>query len=504
MLVSAILIGVCSIRVYLKHYTPARFFILAYVSLIASVLLLTGRNYTLLPITFLTTQSILIGTVGESILLSLAIADTINLLRNENRRFHSQLLESRESELSTLKEKFYRDSMTGLFNRNRMVLDMQKSLENSLFIVNADNFRQINDLYGTIIGNKVLIEMAKRLRDNGLPQGNRTYRLHADEFAVVIEAVLPPHGLKAIAERLIELCQGTAFGIDSLRIPLTVTVGIGSGAEDLMGKADTALNHARRHNMDFANYAPEFETKNKIQANLQCIDLLRYAIENDTVFPLFQPIMSNVTGVIEKYEALMRIRDRQGNIIPPGVFLEVAKSSKLYPRLSGSLIRKAIERSRTAKEDFSINISINDILNKEGMNEICESIASLPSDRNIVFEILESESIQAYEPVISFIGNAKSHGCKIAIDDFGSGYSNFRHILNLSVDYLKLDSTLIKEIHVNTNARVVTETISQFARRHGIRTIAEYVHSKDVYDVVREIGIDYSQGYFIGEPKPLP
>jgi EAL domain-containing protein (putative c-di-GMP-specific phosphodiesterase class I) len=137
------------------------------------------------------------------------------------------------------------------------------------------------------------------------------------------------------------------------------------------------------------------------------------------------------------------------------------------------------------------------------MDIIRECIDGHPQPQRIVFEILESESIEAYKPVMGFIDEVKGKGCLVAIDDFGSGYSNFNHILNLNVDYLKLDASLVKPIDSNANARAVVETISQFGKKLRIKTIAEYVHSKAIKDVVTEIGIDYSQGFFIGEPGDL-
>ncbi len=119
----------------------------------------------------------------------------------------------------------------------------------------------------------------------------------------------------------------------------------------------------------------------------------------------------------------------------------------------------------------------------------------------VVFEILESEGISSYEPVSHFIGEMKAEGCKIAIDDFGSGYSNFEHILRLNVDYLKIDASLIKNIHEDLNAQYIVETIIEFSQKLKIKTIAEYVHSSEVFKKVKKMGVHYSQGYFMGKPK---
>jgi len=119
----------------------------------------------------------------------------------------------------------------------------------------------------------------------------------------------------------------------------------------------------------------------------------------------------------------------------------------------------------------------------------------------IIFEITESEGIENYSDVQTFIQRVKRHGCQIAIDDFGTGYSNFEHIMKLNVDYLKIDGSLVKNIDTSVESRIVVETIIQFAKKLGISTITEYVHNKSVYNVVKELGTDYVQGFYIGKPN---
>ncbi|MFN4307762.1 EAL domain-containing protein, partial [Sulfurihydrogenibium azorense] len=148
----------------------------------------------------------------------------------------------------------------------------------------------------------------------------------------------------------------------------------------------------------------------------------------------------------------------------------------------------------------SINLSVLDILNEEISTEIIKTLKE--SDLKITFEILESEGIENYEDVSGFIKNVKSFGAKVAIDDFGSGYSNFAYILKLlDVDYIKIDASLIKNIHQDINSQIIVENIVNLAKKLGIKTIAEFVHCKEVFEKVKELGIDYSQGYYISEPK---
>ena len=119
---------------------------------------------------------------------------------------------------------------------------------------------------------------------------------------------------------------------------------------------------------------------------------------------------------------------------------------------------------------------------------------------NIVFELLETEGIENYNEVKTFISDIKKFGCKVAIDDFGSGYSNFSHILNLNVDYIKIDASIIKNIVEDKNSEYIAKLIVDFSNRVGVKTIAEFVHSKEVFEKVKDLGVDYSQGYYFSEP----
>jgi len=143
---------------------------------------------------------------------------------------------------------------------------------------------------------------------------------------------------------------------------------------------------------------------------------------------------------------------------------------------------------------------VRDIENRELTERIFEFLKSYRND--IIFEILESESIRNYRTVSQFIKEVKKLGAQIAIDDFGSGYSNFEFILKLDVDYIKLDSSLIKDIDRNINSQIIVETIVGFAKRLGKKTVAEHVHSEEVFEVVKELDVDFSQGFYFGKPSP--
>ena len=195
--------------------------------------------------------------------------------------------------------------------------------------------------------------------------------------------------------------------------------------------------------------------------------------------------------------------DENGNTISPMEFLPIAKKTKLYPQITAEVINQACTLFEKRKEEFSINLSVSDIVNEKTKQKIIDTIIHTGTASQIVFEILESEGIENYDEVAKFISEVKALGSKIAIDDFGTGYSNFENILKLNVDYIKIDGSLIRGIHSNPRHHVIVETITDFAHKIGTKTIAEFVSDEETYTIVKKIGINYSQGYFTGKPQIL-
>ena len=199
----------------------------------------------------------------------------------------------------------------------------------------------------------------------------------------------------------------------------------------------------------------------------------------------------------------MRINDEEGNVLSPASFLKIAKESRLYASLTEITVRKNFNAFKNSAYTFSVNLSIEDIMDKSFNDFLRKELNNNAQlGQRIIFEFLESEGIESYEIVLKFIKEMKNYGCKIAIDDFGSGYSNFEHILKLYVDYIKIDASLIKNIDKDINSEIIVETIVNFTKKLNIETVAEYVDSFEVYKKIKELGVDYSQGYFIGKPEP--
>ena len=195
--------------------------------------------------------------------------------------------------------------------------------------------------------------------------------------------------------------------------------------------------------------------------------------------------------------------DRDGHPVPTWIFLEIAQKAKLYPQVTKIVIDKAFKTfAKLPHIEFSLNLTIDDILSKSTTDYIYEKLENYEHTNRVIFEITESEEVNDYKVINDFIKGVKRYGVKIAIDDFGSGYANFDHIINIDADFIKVDGSLIQNINKDKNARIITEAIISFSNKLGKKTITEYIHSKEIFDIVKELGADYSQGYYLGEPSP--
>jgi len=401
----------------------------------------------------------------------------------------------------TLEYSIRHDNLTGLPNRYSFEEDVKRVGNPFFILINIDDFRSINDLYGTRAGDYVLKELADLLRSI-VPEelGGKVYRLGADDFGILFDAKLEI-SYEEIANQIIERIENHRFLYENNEISISVTAGI-STKHPLIETADIALKHSQRtRRSKIVVYSYEIDNKKQIERNLKLIRALKNAISGDRVVPYYQPIMNNLTGKIEKYEALMRVIDDNGSILDVEDILTIAKEAKLYGQLTKIILHKTFMYFRDKEYDFSVNISLEDIVNKSTREYIYSVIEEFKEvSYRLTFEILESEEVKDYEEFSSFIKRIKEYGVKIAIDDFGSGYSNFSYLINKDIDYFKIDGSLIKNIHKDTNARLVVETIVSFAKKANIKTIAEFVNSKEVFEAVKEIGIDYSQGYYVGVP----
>jgi EAL domain-containing protein (putative c-di-GMP-specific phosphodiesterase class I) len=257
------------------------------------------------------------------------------------------------------------------------------------------------------------------------------------------------------------------------------------------------------HRNRYVIYNPSIDQSEKIAKNIRISKQLKQAIASRNIVPYFQPIIDLETDEVIKYEALARLRLNEKEVLTPFHFLQAAKLSKLSGALTQMILEQTLEVASCTKSHFSVNITAGDILDEEEVREIFSLLHRYHDVAPLItFEILESEEIEDYDAIADFIKTIKKLGCHIAIDDFGSGYSNYEKLLQLDIDIVKIDGSLIKDVDHDDHAKLVVKTIVAFAKGAKLRKIAEFVHSAEVMHTVKKLCIDCVHGFYLGKPMP--
>ena len=395
------------------------------------------------------------------------------------------------------------DHLTQLPNRQKLLEDLQNGNDLKLSLFNVDRFKQINDYYGFETGDLVLIEIAHILRDQVIEKPLKLYKLPGDEYAIMADERTSCDDFNLFCKQIVNLFNHYKMRINNNSFEIYLSAGT-TCSKNYFTHAEIARDHAKAEGLPFVFFDENQQIKEQLLSNITWTQKLKKAIEEDRIVVFTQAIIDNATKKVNKHECLVRMIDEDGTVISPFKFLHIAKSSKLYSHITHTVIRKSFEYFASRSEDFSINLTIDDILSEETVTYLIMQLKKYDGIANrLILEIVEDEGIENYDKVSSFIETVKHLGCRIAIDDFGTGYSNFDYLMKLNVDFVKIDGSMIKYLDHDANAKVVTELIISFAKRLEIKTIAEFVHSETIHEIVTDMGIDYSQGFHLAEPKMI-
>ena len=288
----------------------------------------------------------------------------------------------------------------------------------------------------------------------------------------------------------------------------TICVIDGCTAGDVESVYNSAKLEMMNDNIQFyvAEAGDDRLDEESIRERYRMVNVINYAIGHDKIIPYFQGIYDNKNNTIHHYESLMRLEDENGRIYYPSEFLDVARSyGLLYDSMSRIMIEKVFNRFRNHENiSVSMNLGLRDIKNKNIVDFIYESLSLCEHPENFVFEILENEDLDDYELLVAFVDRVHELGGRISIDDFGSGYSNLEHILNINMDYIKIDGSIVKKCcedraAINLIALIMSLREMSFA---NVSIIAEFVENEQIQDKLLEYGVDYSQGYLFSKPAP--
>lgn len=395
------------------------------------------------------------------------------------------------------------DLLTSLPNRFDLIQSLQSLGHANIFLLDIDNFSHINNAYGFEVGDRVLVEVA-RLIGIVKPLSSRLFRLNSDEFVILCTEMMSIKKLSELASSIISFFDQTEiFSEGDITIKISISVGISIGRDcEILTYARTAIKELREHKRaSYKIYDPNSAFIKKQQENIYWIHKIKEAFENEQLVTFYQPIVNNKTKKIQKYECLIRIRNN-GIITPPIRFMEASRLTGTLTLLTKTVIEQSFKKFSTTEYEFSINITNTDLyLNylEEYLLKCAKKYAIDPS--RVTLEILEDVTTLNTPEILAQLSSLKYYGFKISVDDFGSQSSNFSRLLEFSPDYLKIDGSFVKNILSDKNSLVIVEAVVLLCKKSNIKVIAEFVHSAEVQAKIEELGVDYSQGYFFGEPR---
>jgi len=396
------------------------------------------------------------------------------------------------------------DENTGLPNRVKLAQDASEQTNFIFAIFSLDNYDIIKNYYGYDAAFLTLKNLAIMLSDLLEPQKVGVYKLASGEFGFLANESLDLDWFKQICRFSIEKTESFIVEIEGDAIDLHASVGLTSSKENYLSYSGLALRSAKDNRTPLVYYEDQDNLIAQYENNLNWTKKVKSALAEDRITLFVQPLIDASNMKVTKYECLVRLIDEDGKHISPFFFLDVAKKTNLYHQITHRVISTAFKVfSQVPEKEFAINLSAEDILHSKTVDYLESQILKYNIGNRVVLEIVESEGIDSFKEVTDFIIKMKSLGCKIAIDDFGTGYSNFSYLMQLKVDLIKVDGSLIKDIDHNPNSQVICSTILKFSNELEMSTVAEFVHSEEVLAYVKDMGFDYFQGYHLGEPEPI-
>jgi diguanylate cyclase (GGDEF)-like protein len=397
----------------------------------------------------------------------------------------------------------YLDQLTKLQNRNALIKDTKTIEKSTLALINIDKFSILNDLYGEDYGDKILLSFVSKTKEAFKCDLYNIYRVGSDNFVILCQDQnTDAKEFKSICKEFIKKTNSQGIQIGEEDIDISITIGIAqSNDQHAFEYAQRVIPKARKRYLDILEYDKEqFEQKKDIEENIAWIKKLKSGLTDGKFQPYFQPIIDAQTKKIYKYEALIRYIEDDGTEIAPYKFLTIAKKARLFPIIIKIMLSSVLEIIKEKQIRVAVNLSFEDMVNNDTNQFIFDTLEAYKDEAKLLdFEILESEEIEDFEIVKNFIAKIRLYGCQIGVDDFGAGYSNFNMLEALNVDFVKIDGSLIREIDTLPKHALIVETISDFCTKLGIKTVAEFVSTEEIYQKTKSLGIQYMQGWYFGK-----
>jgi len=415
------------------------------------------------------------------------------------------------------------DPLTGLLNRRRFAAELTRQLAYSsrygeaggvVLLLDLDNFKYVNDAFGHSAGDEVLAGVAGALSTR-LRATDVLGRLGGDEFAIIAPGVDVPEA-QELASDLTALIASSASLPGAAAATLTTSIGIApfggarETAGDLMVEADIALYEAKDTGRDRAVvYDHDRDRRRHLRTRLTWSERIRACLEHDLFVLRCQPIQDLRTGRADHYELLLRMPSEDGELLAPATFLYTAARFGLSSAVDRWVLSRALDLLADREHvDGAVCLHVNlagESVTGDDLPRFLEE--QLPArsiePSRIVLEVTETAAIANMNDTREFIGRIRALGCGFALDDFGAGFASFYYLKHLPFDYLKIDGEFVRNLTASATDKLLVRSIVQIAHGLGQRTVAEFVADGPTEALLRELGVDYAQGYHLGRPVPI-
>ncbi|MBT0879852.1 MULTISPECIES: GGDEF domain-containing phosphodiesterase [unclassified Campylobacter] len=461
------------------------------------------------------------------------LGDNIELINKVDVTKKILQIKDYKTKLDNMQKKLDTDSLTGLLSlqalQDRELKDDKANKNNIFLYLKIDNFNDLRLNYSTIMIDEIIKIFANSLKNalnvknnDEVLKSTSIYHLQLDEFCIVYKN----HEEAMAAADLIQnhFKTQTMNSTRGKKNKFELKINSGMELKDLeLNIGISSERDIRKSNQEIINrlaqailasyetiktkepycvYKEGLSIEKQHAEQQRVVGQIRYALENDKIFVVCQGVHNSITKEVSYYEVLVRLRDEHNNIVSPGLFLDVARKVGLYKDIQEVVINKVFDLiEQYPNANFSINLANSDIINKETRDVFEGRLEKCSRPEALCVEILESESIDKYDDLSNFLKSISFRGCKIAIDDFGSGYSNFYRLLKIKFDYLKIDGSIIESLVIDNNARTVLETLVGFAHKQGYEVVAEFVKNQEILKIVQDYGIEKAQGYELSKPE---
>ena len=402
------------------------------------------------------------------------------------------------------------DTLTSVYKKQYLEEFFNKhSVESyDAMLIDIDEFKEINQKFGHEAGDRIIVEFTKTLLGT-LSEDSRVIRVGGTEFLVIVPKV--NNNIESLANNVFRTLQEKKYLIENEVISVTVSMTAmripeeTTSIQNIQRLLDEKLLKVKSKGKNDVAILGIDHIENVMYSN---IDYIKEALEEERLICLYQPICNTKTKEIVKYETLVRLTDKEDpkKLILPFYFMDVIKGTSQYIKMSKLVLQNVFITLQTYKDvEISVNLDLDDLDNADMMKLITENLYEnrAIADR-LTFEILEEHEVKDYGKVMFYLQQLKAFGSKVALDDFGSGYASYKYLIRLDIDILKIDGSIIRELQTTPErAKTVLRSIQKLAATFEYELVAEFVADEDIYDMVKELDIQYAQGYYLGKPQPI-